>query len=162
MNITHAKAANRRESDLGNMTKDYGLKHPCECVSGKKFKHCCFAIPTTGWGWVRLYQEGFGLVAFRVDEQSVPGASPEMIGAALVPVYASYQVGMKTAAKSPAAKPTYLVRMPIEDLRRHIRQQFAPGSNVVLHVPAEVSEAGETELFHIVVQYATETPDVQA
>jgi hypothetical protein len=151
MNITHARTANRREQNRHDSTKNFGLKRICECGSGKKFKHCCYDTPSTGWGWVRLYQEGFGLVAFKVNGDTLPQATPEMAGASLVPIYSSFSVGMAAAHALPAAKPTYLVRMEVEELKQHIRLQFPAGSHVVLHIPAAVGGTADVELCQIKV-----------
>lgn len=161
MNITHAKRANLRESAPKNMTTNHGLKHPCECASGKKFKHCCFAKPSRGWGWVRLYQDNWSMVVFTVTPETVPQADAAMHGASLVPVYSTYEVGARVAKGMPAAKPTWLVRMDIEDLERHIRSQFPPGTRVVLAIQPDVSPSGHGELREIIIAGNPKGVDVE-
>ena len=118
-------------------TVNLGLKEPCPCESGKKFKACCYRIPRKGWGWVAINQQYQPIAARIPDTGDIP----------VVLVHATYRWGMDyiMAVDMPRKVKSgiYLVRWALGDLLDHVNRAFRKGTRLYVVVPPEIDDDGQ-------------------
>lgn len=125
-------------------TIDLGLRKPCRCDSGRKFKSCCMTREEVGKGWILLDAETRMPLAF--DFAHVADIYK---GVSTILVFENFQkadnyVQSNTMLLNAAAK-LVIVRVLVEGLAVHIEQAFPkPGSTLlVLPFGVTMDVAGE-------------------
>lgn len=156
MQVTHAKPAVVEENMAQQMDRkmfskqkgvpfNAGLKTPCQCDSGKKFKHCCYAKSTIDWGWIVLGADNLIPVAIQ---------SPEFSEHPVILVHPTFQMGTEYIQASDMSlklkQKLVLVRMNIQDLCTHIEMQFAADQTLVVVVPEELTADGTGAVYEVV------------
>lgn len=123
---------------------DLGLKAPCQCGSGKRFKRCCYEAPTRGWCWIALGSRN--LVPVVVKDESEPDAQ-------IILAHPTYKEALTYATDAQMVRrlgqEVFIVRMTVENLAAHVEQGFPKGSKTLLVVGAEIGPDGEAGVYEI-------------
>jgi len=127
-----------------NRTVDLGLKDPCQCGSGKRFKACCYQLPRKGSGWLFLSARTY--LPLRIE---IPGHDhPALL------LHATYKGALEYSGHNKlvalAGEELYLVRMTIEQVTEQLDASFRPGDTTLLIVPATISEDGQGAVYEVV------------
>lgn len=123
-----------------------GFKTPCQCNSGKKFKHCCFARPSIGWAWVLLSSKDYVPVALDLRDTGEFDA-PAIL---LHPTYQEADTYVRESGIETTLKQKILiVRLAIEDLLVHIEKQFENTEKLYVIVPEGCTEDGKGAVYQV-------------
>ena len=143
MIATHAKKT-EQSTMLGNTTINLGMKHPCACNSGKKFKHCCYEKPTKGWGWVVLGAQDLVPIALK---------KPEISELPIIIAHPSYKKATEyvelSGMKGQVGGEVFIVRMNIKDVITHIEMQFPKGDPLLIVMAEEITPDGEGQVIEV-------------
>jgi len=135
-------------AEWSGKTVDLGLRKPCRCGSGKKFKACCMSREELGKGWILLDAESRMPLGF--DFSHVSDIYKDAFAILVFETYekADNYVRTQDMVRNTAGK-LACVRILVEGLASHIEQTFPADSPLLLVLPFGVSNDPAGEVIRI-------------